>query len=59
MRVRGPFTYPASKYVTVRGKQKSTVPAENYRFSADLSWDESGDRWQVLDYDFLRKGARG
>ena len=59
MRVKGPFTYPASKYVTVDGKQKSTVTAERYRFSADLSWDESGDRWQVLDYDFLRKGDRG
>ncbi len=59
IRVRGPFTYPASTYVTVEGKRKSSVPAEKYRFSADLSWDEAGERWQVLDYDFLRQGGRG
>ena len=59
VRVRGPFTYPASTYVTVEGKRKSSVPAEKYRFSADLSWDEAGERWQVLDYDFLRQGGRG
>jgi hypothetical protein len=59
IRVSGPFTYPAVKYVTVDGKQKSTETSKKYRFSANLSWDEPGNRWRVLDYDFLRKGNRG
>ncbi len=51
-RVAGSFVYPKLRDVEVDGSVAKTIPATTYRYSVDLTWDDSSSSWRVLDYVF-------
>ncbi len=57
IRVSGAFVYPELQDVKVDGTVEKTIPAAPYRYSVDLTWDDSDASWRVVDYTFERKSA--
>jgi hypothetical protein len=58
IRVSGDFVYPEVRDVRLDGTVQKTLPRSPYDYYVDLSWDDSGHAWQVLDYSFERQRQR-